>query len=570
MAPTDNQNPTARGQAGHPRNPDWWRQAAVYQIYPRSFADGDGDGIGDFKGVLTKIDYLAALGVDAVWFSPFYPSALVDGGYDVDDYRDIDPLIGTLEEFDQIISQLHSHGIKVIIDIVANHSSDRHRWFHDALAAGAGSAERARYLFRDGLGQDGEEPPNDWQSLFGGPAWTRVTEPDGTPGQWYLHLFTTQQPDWNWANPEVRQDFLTTLRFWGDRGVDGFRVDVAMCLAKDLSEPYPTWADLASGMALVGAGTSPYADGQHPLFDRDELSEIYAQWRDVFDAYSPPLFAVAEAWVAPHRRARYASPKSLGQAFNFDLLTAPWDAAAFREIIGANVDLATQAGSTSTWVLSNHDVVRHASRYAQSGTTGLNYGAGAAPLSVDATARDRGLARAQAATALMLALPGSSYIYQGEELGLPEVSGILADQAQDPWARIENGVEVAGRDGCRVPLPWTQTGPYFGFSANASWLPQPDWFGAYSAAVESADASSTLSFYRAALALRREFQTDEQIEWLELGPEAVAFRRRNGWTCVTNFGTEPLALPAGRIVLRTDGAADRPTIPAATTAWIVP
>ncbi|MEE2815766.1 MAG: alpha-amylase family glycosyl hydrolase, partial [Actinomycetota bacterium] len=261
----------------------WWRQAAVYQIYPRSFADATGDGIGDVPGILSRVDYLAELGIDAVWLSPFYPSALADGGYDVDDYRDVDPRLGTLDDFDAMVSALHERGIKVIIDIVPNHTSNRHEWFQEALAAGRGSAARDRYIFREGEGENGELPPTDWVSVFGGPAWERVED-----GQWYFHNFATEQPDLNWDNPEVREDFLTTLRFWSDRGVDGFRIDVAHMLTKDLSEPLPSSAELA----LLPQ------DGTHPLIDRDDVHEIYAEWRKVFDSYDPPRTAVAEAWVS--------------------------------------------------------------------------------------------------------------------------------------------------------------------------------------------------------------------------------------------------------------------------------
>jgi alpha-glucosidase len=546
---------------------DWWRQAAVYQIYPRSFADGSGDGIGDLAGVLDRVDYLAALNIDAVWFSPFYPSALFDGGYDVDDYRDIDPRIGTLDQFDQVVAALHDRNIQIIVDIVPNHCSERHEWFVAALAAAPGSAARDRFIFRDGLGDDGSRPPADWQSMFGGPAWTRITEPDGTPGQWYLHLFTTHQPDWNWDNAEVREDFLRTLRFWSDRGVDGFRVDVASALAKDLTEPLAPWADLVSGHALLPSDAPPvYADGQHPLFDRDEVDEIYRTWRAVFNEYDPPRFAVAEAWVAPHRRRRYASPTSLGQAFNFDLLSAPWSATAFRTTIERNLELELESGSTSTWVLSNHDVVRHATRYALPGAQ-ENANVFDAGRSVDGQARAQGLARAKAATLLCLALPGSAYLYQGEELGLPEVHGIPAERAQDPMAIVEDGVVVIGRDGCRIPLPWTAHPPYFGFSEQGSHLPQPDWFGSYSVATEAADSQSTLSLYREALRLRHELQADEDLSWLDLGPDVVAFRRANGWTSVTNFGAASVELPAGEVLLRTDGEGRGP-LAADTTAWL--
>lgn len=546
---------------------DWWRQAAVYQVYPRSFADANGDGIGDFAGVLSRIDYIASLNVDAVWFSPFYPSALADGGYDVDDYRDVDPSIGTLAEFEAVVAALHERGIKVVVDLVPNHSSDRHAWFREALASPAGSPARDRYLFRDGKGPDGDLPPNDWQAMFGGPAWTRVEEPDGTPGQWYFHLFTPQQPDWNWENPEVREDFLTTLRFWGDRGVDGFRVDVASGLAKDMSEPFLDWEIVQHGpMSLLGTSDARFEDGRHPLFDRDELDEIYSEWRQVFNTYDPPLFAVAEAWVPPHRQARYASTDGLGQSFNFDLLSVGWDIDDFRTIIQRNLEFAEANDTTSTWVFSNHDVIRHATRYSQS--------SGSRPMGdrlerPDDAAATRGLNRARAATLLALALPGSAYLYQGEELGLPEVFDIPAEHAQDPSAVIENGVVVIGRDGCRVPLPWTTGGEYFGFSEGAAHLPQPDWYGPLSVEAESADPSSTLALYRHALQLRHELQTSEHLQWLDLGQHVLAFTRPNGWTSVTNFGDTPQQLPTGTVIARTDGQPDSAPLALDSTAWLV-
>ncbi|MGJ9421393.1 alpha-amylase family glycosyl hydrolase [Aeromicrobium sp. CF3.5] len=523
---------------------DWWRQAVVYQIYPRSFADGSGDGIGDFAGVLSRIDHLADLGVDAVWFSPFYPSALNDGGYDVDDYRDVDPTIGSLADFDEVIAALHECGIKVIIDLVPNHCSDRHEWFRDAMAAGPGSRERSRFHFHDGAGEHGELPPNDWQAMFGGPAWTRVTESNGQPGQWYLHLFSSHQPDWDWSSADVRDDFLHTLAFWGDRGVDGFRVDVAMGMAKDMSEPFPSWQEMG-GFPLLGLNEdSPYADGQHPLVDRDELTEIYADWRAVFNTYDPPLFAVAEAWVAPHRRGRYASLDSLGQAFNFDLLSAPWDAGAFTMTIRDNLQLAAQNGSSSTWVFSNHDVVRAATRFG-------------------------GLSRSQAATLLALALPGSTYVYQGEELGLPEVDGIAAEHVQDPWAVVENGVMTWGRDGCRVPLPWSSDAPSFGFSTARAHLPQPEWFGQYAVDSQEDDPGSTLALMRRAIALRADLLADDHVEWLDLGPGVVAFRRSNGWVSVTTFDRTEVVLPSGRVLLRTDRRVDSRLLGPDATAWLV-
>lgn len=534
----------------------WWRQAVVYQIYPRSFADANGDSIGDLPGITSRIPYLRELGVDAVWLSPFYPSALADGGYDVDDYRDVDPKIGTLAQFDDMVAALHTAGIKLIVDIVPNHSSNLHVWFKEALAAAPGSPERDRYIFRRGQGADGELPPSDWIAMFGGSAW----EPVGD-GEWYLHMFAPEQPDWNWANAEVRADFLTTLRFWSDRGVDGFRVDVANSLAKDLTLPLPTQAELDA---------DDLPDGAHRILDRDEVHEIYKGWREVFNAYDPPRTAVAEAWVPAHRRARYASPEGLGQAFNFDLLQAGWSGIEFRKIIDENLALAAASGASSTWVLSNHDVVRHASRYAL--PDGLDRKAQGAWLLTDGTDPEpdlaQGLRRARAATMLLLALPGSTYVYQGEELGLPEVADLPAEVLQDPtWLR--SGHTQKGRDGCRVPLPWTATGPSFGFGSGDAHLPQPGSFAKYAVEVEEGDKASTLTFYQQALAKRRELQAGEALTWVDGTPDdVVQFTRPNGWTSVTNFATTPVPLPAGTVVLASGPLDEEGQLPGETTVWL--
>ena len=553
-------------------DPNWWRQASVYQIYPRSFSDSNGDGIGDINGITAKVPYLKALGIDAVWLSPFYPSALADGGYDVDDYRNVDPRLGTLEDFDAMASALHAAGIKLIVDIVPNHSSNRHEWFQEALASPKGSPERDRYIFRDGLGENGELPPSDWDSVFGGPAWERITEPDGTPGQWYMHIFAKEQPDFNWDNPEVREDFLRTLRFWSDRGVDGFRIDVAHALTKNLEESLPTKADLED------QGEALYLAGSHPYWDRDEVHEIYAEWRKVFNEYNPPRTAVAEAWVHADRRARYASPEGLGQAFNFDLLQADFDAAQFRKIVTKNLAEAAASGASSTWVFSNHDVVRHATRYglpvsgpsAEGGIMAGEAGkqwllAGGKQEDVDV---ELGLRRARAASLLMFALPGSAYLYQGEELGLQEVGSEIPDaRRQDPAFFRNKGVEI-GRDGCRVPLPWTSSGSSFGFGTGGAHLPQPEWFARHSVEVQEAEDGSTLSIYRRALALRSELQAGETLEWLETGrPDVLAFRRPNGWTSVTNFGTEAVNLPAGTVLV-SSSPLEADSLPGATTAWL--
>ncbi|KQO65248.1 glycoside hydrolase family 13 protein [Curtobacterium sp. Leaf261] len=544
----------------------WWRQASVYQIYPRSFADSNGDGIGDLQGVTSRVPYLRELGIDAVWLSPFYPSELADGGYDVADFRDVDPRLGTLDDFDRMTAALHDADIRLIVDIVPNHTSDQHVWFQEALAAPAGSLARDRYVFRDGTGPDGSGAPADWTSIFGGPSWTAVGD-----GQWFLHNFASEQPDLNWDNREVRDDFLRTLRFWSDRGVDGFRIDVAHGLAKDLGDVLPTQAELE---------TLP-KDGSHPMWDRDDVHEIYAEWRRLFDEYTPARTAVAEAWVPADRRARYASAEGLGQAFNFDLLESDFDADHFREVIAFNLDLAASSGSSTTWVFSNHDVVRHATRYGlparasladESARTAKQGGlwllAGGDPSGLDA---ELGLRRARAATLLELALPGSAYLYQGEELGLHEVADIPDADRQDPAFFRNPGVDI-GRDGCRVPLPWSDSGPSYGFGAGGSHLPQPAWFGGVSVAVQEADPASTLSLYREALALRSELQAEESLTWSETGrSDVLAFRRPNGWTSVTNFGTEPFVLPEGEVLLASaplDPSGDAVALPGATTAWL--
>ncbi len=539
---------------------EWWRQAVVYQIYPRSFADADGNGLGDLKGVTSRIPYLAALGIDAVWLSPFYPSALADGGYDVDDYRDVDPRLGTLADFDELTTGLHARDIKVIVDIVPNHTSSRHAWFREAIAAPNGSPARNRYIFRDGLGPDGAQPPSDWVSLFGGPVWTQVPN-----GQWYLHLFTPEQPDLNWENREVRDDFLKTLRFWSDRGVDGFRVDVAHGLAKNLAEPLeslPVQGDITDGSLPPGT---------HPLWDRDEVHDIYAEWRHVFNEYDPPRAGVAEAWVHPSRRTRYASPEGLGQAFNFDLLEANWNAGEFLRVINDNLGDAQRHGTSTTWVLSNHDVVRHATRYglppeqyrSRKNAREWLLSGGTSPR----LERGPGLRRARAAVLLVLALPGSAYLYQGEELGLHEVPDIPSELLQDPAYARSQGAEK-GRDGCRVPLPWTAEGPSFGFGPGAAHLPQPAWFGLLSAHAQERDPNSTLMLYRQALSWRHALRTTESIEWMP-GPndQVLHFARRGGWQSVTNFGPGSVPLPPGTVILAS-APLDDGQLPPDTTAWL--
>ncbi len=557
-------------QSSAPRDGDrtsgapWWRQAVVYQIYPRSFADANADGVGDLPGITSRADYLESLHIDAVWLSPFYPSELADGGYDVANYRDIDPRLGTLDDFDDMVEALHSRSIKVVVDIVPNHTSDQHAWFQEALTAGRGSTARDRYIFREGQGPDGSRPPTDWESMFGGPAWTQVTD-----GQWYLHTFAREQPDLNWAHREVRDDFLNTLRFWSDRGVDGFRVDVAHALTKDLSEPLPSRAELE---------TLPF-DGNHPLVDRDDVHEVYAEWRQVFDSYDPPRTAVAEAWVHKARVPLYASPEGLGQAFNFDLLQADFDASQFERVVRENLELAEASGSSSTWVLSNHDVTRHATRYGlphppreADGEPSVKHGlewirSGGTNPELDWMGGER---RARAATLFMLGLPGSSYLYQGEELGLHEVAALPTAARQDPAFFRSAGADL-GRDGCRVPLPWSNSAEEaFGFGGGGSHLPQPAWFTRYAVTTEEEDPDSTLCLYRRALELRRSLQTSEDLEWISTGdPEVLHYRRPNGWEVITNFGAEPYPLEGVNVAIASTGMEEE-VLPSEATVWLMP
>jgi len=538
---------------------DWWRQAVIYQIYPRSFKDSNGDGLGDIQGVTSQVKYLQSLNIDAVWLSPFYPSALADGGYDVDDYRDVDPKLGTLADFDEMLNELHKVGIRVFVDIVPNHSSNRHIWFQEAVASEPGSAARDRYIFRDGKGANGELPPTNWISHFAPSAWSHESTQGGTGNQWYCHLFAPEQPDFNWDNEEVAEDFLTTLKFWADRGVDGFRIDVAHMMKKDLSEPLkdvPEPVTLDSKVA-----------GNEVLFDRDEVHEVFKSWRALFNQYNPPRVAVAEAWAKPENIHRYASPDELGQAFNFDLLLADFDATTYREIVTRNLAAATKYGSSSTWVFSNHDQVRPATRY------GLPRGADLIAFK-NSNGRSetldigRGLQASIAAQMFALALPGCTYIYQGEELGLPEVLDIPESQIQDPQF-LRNNKFDKGRDGCRVPLPWTRNGSSFGFGSACAHLPQPAHFSEYSVEAESGVSTSPLAIFRKALELRKGLVTTEEMQWHETGdPNVLHFSRPNGWHCLTNFGQSPIALPPELKVIHASQPLTGSVLTGATTVWM--
>lgn len=532
----------------HTTVPSWWSGAVVYQVYLRSFADGNGDGTGDIAGLTSRLGYLEQLRVDALWINPWYQSPLRDGGYDVADYRAIHELFGTTRDAEEFIAAARSHGIRVLADLVPNHTSSDHRWFRDALAAPPESPARSRYHFLDGAGPTGERPPNDWQSVFGGPAWTRVDD-----GQWYLHLFDENQPDVNWENSEVSAEFESVMRFWLDRGVAGFRVDVAHALVK--APGYPD-----SGREINdGRGTLDPV----PYFDLDGIHPIVRRWREVLDEYDDRMM-VAEAWVVSERRQLYVRADEYHQAFDFDLLTAPWDARTFKSIIAESVRSANAVGSDPTWVLSNHDVVRHSTRYGL--PAGIEPGLWLLDGPADLLDERRGARRARAAALATFALPGSAYIYQGDELGLPEAWDLPVEALQDPiWH--DSGHAVKGRDGCRVPIPWEPDGPSFGFGDSAGWLPQPAAFARLAVSAQEADPHSSLALYRTALALRRgHLQGERGFELLEMGHDVLAFRRGDRFTCAVNMGDDTVALPTGDLVLASGPLAEG-GLPPDTAVW---
>jgi alpha-glucosidase len=544
----------------------WWEDAVVYEVYPRSFADADGDGVGDLPGLRSRLGYLADLGVDAVWLTPFYPSPLADGGYDVSDYRAVDPLLGTMADFDDLVRDAHAHQIRVIIDLVPNHCSSAHPLFQAALAAAPGSNERARFIFREGRGPGGGQPPNNWQSQFGGPAWTRVTEAGGRPGQWYLHLFDTSQPDWNWHHPDVPALFEDVIRFWLDRGAAGLRVDVAHGIFKDPDLPGIT-------------GTHPL-NAPSPYRHRPELQPLYRSWRAILDSYPAAGFpgsrtAIGEVWYdRPETLKPYLEPGGLPQVFNFQLILAAWRAADFRA--GIEVAIAGAGGSRAPWVTGNHDVPRPASRYRLD--EGFTPEMTAELIALGDRNAEAGARRARAAALVLLALPGSAYLYQGEELGLPEVTDIPDDAREDPRFFRTNG-ESPGRDGCRVPLPWAPAGAGFGFSRTqagaspaAPWLPQPSWWGSYSVESQRADEHSFLNLYRAALRLRRDHPALGRgtLRWLDHDvPDLLSFARDPGFVLAVNFGPEPAPLPAHREILLASGpVAGDGALPPDTAVWL--
>jgi alpha-glucosidase len=534
---------------------DWWRSAVVYQVYPRSFADADGDGTGDVNGIRARLPYLADLGVDAIWISPWYPSPLLDGGYDVSDYRDINPEFGTLADADALITEAHALGLRILIDLVPNHCSWEHPWFKAALAAGKGSEERDLFWFRDG--KEGGLPPTNWPAAFGGGAWQQIED-----GQWYLHLFDISQPDWNWDHPKVIEEFDAILRFWFDRGVDGFRIDVADSMAKDATLPdVPLHNGQPTREKYVG----------NPFYDQPGVHTIHQRWRAVADSYADtpqgPRVFVAEAWLSPAERlAQYVRPNELHSAFNFDVLRCAWDAKELREVIDHTTDNLWAVGAPATWVLSNHDTIRHRTRYGRDQREALE-GAGVVPSDLELGRR-----RARAAALLELALPGGAYVYQGDELGLPEVEDLPEEVLDDPtWER--SGHTVRGRDGCRVPIPWSGSEPPYGFGPGTDqpWLPQPADWAPLTAEAQAPAPDSHLNLYKAALRIRREHPAlgEGRLTWdEEAAPGVLSFSRDPGFRCVVNLGDSPIELPDHQRILLTSEPLTGTQLPTDATAWL--
>ncbi|MHA7275279.1 glycoside hydrolase family 13 protein [Arthrobacter sp. Hz1] len=529
----------------------WWRSSVIYQLYPRSFRDLNGDGIGDLKGITAELGQLAELDIDALWLSPFYCSPQLDGGYDVSDYCDVDPIFGTLEDFDALVTKATSHGLRVIIDLVPNHCSQEHQLFKNALAAAPGSPERGVFIFRDGCGEGGTLPPNNWQSHFGGPAWTQVVEADGRPGQWYLHLFDSSQPDFNWDNQAVHDEFERILRFWLDRGVAGFRVDVAHALIK--ADGLPDWGGRADGGSTPGF---PFTEA--PMFGQPAIHDIFRRWRSILGEYDGERILCAEASVDPlSRLADWVREDQMHQTFNFSYLAAPWDSTELRRIITASLEAFDRVAAPTTWVLSNHDVVRHPTRLGQGPTEAGRQGDGIGPDDEQPDHR-LGLRRATAASAFMLGLPGGVYLYQGEELGLPDHTEMPHHYRQDPSYHRTEGNRL-GRDGCRVPLPWTTEGASLGYShTGESWLPQPEGWAELSREAQQKDPRSVLSLYKNALAQRRLHQLGSgSLAWAEdYFAEGCLGYVNNSVLVLLNMSPTDLEIPDLPILLRSNPAAD--------------
>jgi alpha-glucosidase len=454
---------------GDPRVP-WWRDAVVYQVYPRSFADGDGNGVGDLRGIRSRLDHIRDLGVDAIWISPVFRSPMADAGYDISDYTDIDPIFGDLAEMDALITEAHARDVRVLLDFVPNHTSDRHPWFIESRSSRV-NPKRDWYIWRD--------EPNNWRSALGsGSAWTW----DEGTGQYYLHLFLPAQPDLNWRNPEVVEAMHGVLRFWLDRGIDGFRIDVVHCIGKD-----PSFADdhrCAAGEPLSRFNDQPYTH------------ELLRGIRRLVDSYPGDRVIVGEVNIRSTRSVAqyYGSDDELHMSFNFPPLDAPWDPIVWRMCVREVEQELSVMSAWPTWVLSNHDNPRHRTRYGGS------------------------LRRARAAAVLLLTLRGTPFVYQGEELGL-EDAAVSPDEQVDP----------GGRDGSRAPIPWLEAEGH-GWNADATWLPFPPDAAELSAERQRSDPRSMLRLYRRLLHERRRSAAlrGGGFEEQESPPEVLAYRRASG------------------------------------------
>ncbi|MEO0061421.1 MAG: hypothetical protein RL343_1039 [Actinomycetota bacterium] len=537
------------------KNPaaEWWRTSVIYQIYPRSFADGNGDGIGDLQGITSRLDSLASLGIDAIWFSPFFKSPQKDAGYDISDYRQIDPIFGTNQDFDVLLAKAKSLGIRIIVDIVPNHTSDQHVWFQAAVKAVPGSAERAYYHFKDGKGENGELPPNNWQSIFGGPAWSRITEADGSLGQWYLHLFDSSQPDLNWENPIIADEFDEILRFWLRKGVDGFRVDVAHGMVKRAGLPDATIYDENLRERPISNLTMQEAEEAVPYWGQPGVHDAIRRFRRVIEEFDDRAMC-AEASMSPlPRLAMWVRPDEYHQSFNFDYMHGAYEPAAIKKIVTDSIVEYGKVGASSTWVMSNHDGIRHATRLGIAPENTPRPGDGIHPTD-PAPDEALGLRRARAATAFMLGLPGSSYLYQGEELGLPEAWQLEGKYRQDPTYARTNGKRI-GRDGCRVPLPWEAgAGAANGFNTTGeSWLPQPANYRVFARDLQEGTPGSTLELYKRLLKERRAFKLGGgAFRWAdEFQDKNTLAYINNGVLVLMNFGPEPVVLPAGEVLVTT-------------------
>lgn len=538
----------------------WWRTAVIYEIYPRSFTDANGDGHGDVPGITSRLGYLRELGVDAIWIAPWYPSPMADGGYDVANYTNIHPLYGTLEDAQRLLAEAHRHGLRVILDLVANHTSKEHPWFRAAVAAEPGSPERDRYIFRPGRGEGGDEPPNNWISAFRGPAWTRVPDSSGDPGEYYMHTFAPDQPDLNWESEEVNLAFEDILRFWLDLGVDGFRIDAVPAMGKKAGLPDAVYShDLQFQSA-------EWVDNPH--WDVDILHDVLRRWRALINTYGEDKIFVAEAVVnGAERLAMYLRPDELHTAFNFDYVHANWDPAELRAVVDDTLDAFDTVQAPATWAMSSHDEIRHLTRFGREARW--------APLGFEEKAPSDfalGRRRARAAIFLTLALPGGAYLYQGEELGLPEVEDLPAEVLQDPVFHRSGGT-IRGRDGCRVPLPWSGDAQPFGFSPPevTPWLPQPAAWVNLTVDAQNGDPDSMLTLYRRLLALRRQNVDLQQpgLTWIDSPDTVLHFRRGSGFECILNLGTTPVELTHAPILISTPGTSER-ELPADAAAWLLP